>query len=138
MMYSKWLSLSLDTRNKIADKFGIIRKGQIEVYSNTVKVDGYLVEDIEAALTIEAMRNFVGANSDVENRDILSDMVIRKIEGPVVTGTPEPEKVIASGTFDGKIEVMKPEPIKKKDLKPSKIVKVKKVAKKVTKKNAKK
>jgi hypothetical protein len=141
MTYGKWLSLSLDTRNKIAEIFGIIRKGQIEVFSNTVKNDGYLVQDIEAALTPRAIKNYLRVDED--NPEILVEFLIKKVEAPVIpviTATPMPEPVIATGTFDGKIEKMS-------DVKPEKITKVakviktplkSKVVKKVAKKNAKK
>jgi hypothetical protein len=130
-MYSKWLGLSLETRNKIAEIFGIVKKGQIEVFSNTVKVDGYLVQDIEAALTIEAMQKYLG--SQHTDRDLLSDMLISKVQAPVVMDapTPEPEKVLAAGTFTGEIEVMKVKMPVKKAIKK---VEVKKVVKKTVKK----
>lgn len=132
MNYGKWLSLSLETRNKIAAIFGIPKKGQIEVFSNTIKNDGYLVQDIEAALTIEAMQKYLG--SEHTDRELLAGMLVNKVEAQpelVVTGTPIPEKVIATGTFDGKIE-------KLSNVKPVKVKKITKVVKKVAKKNAKK
>lgn len=84
IMYSQWVSLSLATRNKLANIFGIIKKGSTEVASNVIKSDGYLVEDIEKALTQKAMQDYL----DVGNTDIadLFKMVVSKAEGKEVEG----------------------------------------------------
>lgn len=135
-MYGKWLGLSLETRNKIAQLFGIIKKGATEVFSNEIKNDGYLVQDIEAALTIEAMQKYLG--SEHTDRDLLASMLVSKIETQsVITATPIPEPVIATGTFE-KIEVMSEVKPKKVKVVKKAVTKIVKVIKKVAKKNAKK
>lgn len=132
MMYSKWLSLSLETRNKIAVAFDIQKKGATEVFSNTIKSDGYMVQDIEGALTVKAMQDYLGSTET--DKDTLAQMLIDVMEGRGM-------EIKAEGTFS-KMEVMEttgteglPEPtgtpkvVKKKAVK-----KVAKVVKKVAKK----
>jgi len=63
-LYSHWLVLPITTRHKIAEAFGIQKKGSTEVVQNVIKSDGFLIQDIELKLTPEAMRNYVGSNSE--------------------------------------------------------------------------
>ena len=84
ILYSRWCALSLPTRNKFAEIFGIIKKGSTEVASNVLKYDGYVVEDIENAITVEAMQKYLSAdNTDITE---LWNMTIAKIEGKEVEG----------------------------------------------------
>ena len=77
-MYSKWMALPLSTKGKLAQQFGIPKNGAIEVYANTIKSDGFLVHDIENALTLDSMQKFLGTEeTDVT---ILWDYLINKIE----------------------------------------------------------
>jgi len=94
LLYSRWCALTLPTRNKLAEIFGIEKKGATEVASNVVKHDGYLVEDIEQAMTVEAMQKYLSAgNTDISE---LWNMTIDKIEGREVEGlTSLPEKTMA-------------------------------------------
>lgn len=77
-MYSRWMALPLSTKAKLATQFGIPKNGAIEVYANTIKSDGYLVHDIENALTLNAMQKFLG--SDETDGNILWEYLINKIE----------------------------------------------------------
>lgn len=87
--YSKWLSLPLTTRQKIAEVFGIEKKGPTEVFSNTIKSDGYAIQDIENALSRETMSAYVQRESTDLNA--LFDFMVDKIEGrevtPLITNT---------------------------------------------------
>ena len=58
-MYHSWLELPISTRIKIASQFGIIKKGSTEVFNNTVTSDGYLIKDIELALSKEKLQEFL-------------------------------------------------------------------------------
>jgi hypothetical protein len=105
-MYSKWINLSLETRNKIAEVFDIVKKGSVEVFSNTIKSDGYLIADIDKAITVSSMQSYLGSKETDSN--VLFDMLVNKFE-------PKPE-VVAQGEI-AKIEVMPVEAPKKKVVK---------------------
>jgi len=79
ILYSRWANLTLQTRNKIASEFGIQKKGSVEVFSNTIKSDGYLVEDIEKALTLEALQKYL--KTDEKDIAELWEQLIDKAEG---------------------------------------------------------
>lgn len=78
-LYHKWLELSLPTRNKLAEIFGIVKKGPTEVFNNTIKSDGYVIKEIEEALNIDAIQKFV----ETEETDMqkIWTMLVDKIEG---------------------------------------------------------
>ncbi len=91
--YSRWLATSLSTRQKIADDFKIIKKGSTHVVDNKVTSDGYIVEEIEAALSIEAMHAYLGIGSSNLDANTLFVMIVDKIEHPqgaTLTATPPP------------------------------------------------
>ncbi len=91
LLYSHWLALSLPTRIKIAETFGIIKKNPTHVDSNVITHDGYLVKDIEAALTVEALQNYLNMPTQTDLKELWTRMV-DKIEGREVftptTSTP--------------------------------------------------
>lgn len=60
-LYSKWFGLPINKRHKIAQAFNIQKKGSTEVFDNTIRNDGYLIKDIEEALTLEAMQKYLGS-----------------------------------------------------------------------------
>jgi len=78
-LYGHWLQLSLPTRQKIAGQFGIIKRGSTEVFNNTIKSDGYLIQEIESALNIDAIQTYLGSNETDMTK--LWTMMIDKIEG---------------------------------------------------------
>lgn len=84
ILYSRWVALSLPTRNKIAEAFGITKKHSTQVDSNVVKHDGYVIEDIEVALTKEAMEKFLGFTFPTP--ELLWEAVVNKVEGREVEG----------------------------------------------------
>lgn len=79
--YHKWLELPISTRIKIASDFNIIKKGATEVFNNQIKSDGYLIKDVETALSLSAIQAYLGTNeTDIE---ILWGYLIDKIEGRI-------------------------------------------------------
>lgn len=69
----------MHVRNDIAAQFDIPKSGTTHVDSNVIVSDGYKVEDVEAKLTPDAMKEFVG----VEHTDpeTLWDLMVAKIQG---------------------------------------------------------
>lgn len=55
-LYHKWLELPLQTRVKIANDFGIIKKTSTHVFNNVVQSDGYDIKDVEQALNLDALQ----------------------------------------------------------------------------------
>lgn len=88
-LYSLWCDLPLATRHKIALDFGIEKKGPTEVFSNTIKSDGYLVKDIETALTVEVLQKYIGTQET--QLHILWTMLMDKLEGKEVIEKLEPK-----------------------------------------------
>jgi hypothetical protein len=80
-LYSSWLNTSLATRHKIANEFGIQKKGSTHVIDNQVQNDGYLVKDIEETLTTKVLQEFVG--TEEKEPATLWNMFIQKFEAPV-------------------------------------------------------
>lgn len=91
LLYSSWTRLPLQTRHKIASQFGISKTSPTHVSDNRIVQDGFKVEDIENALNVRAMQEFVG----VEHTDMqtLFELVIAKLENPEVEVTKEPEVI---------------------------------------------
>lgn len=65
ILYSKWLSLPLQTRNKIAGVLGIERKGGVEVFNDTIKNDGYLIKDLEDKLSVSNLQRHFNSTEDI-------------------------------------------------------------------------
>lgn len=95
-LYSQWLSLPITTRIKIANDFGIIKKGSTHVVNNEIQSDGFSVKDIETALNTEAIQIYTGvlsndltilwaalvikAQSDVHETNVVLDVPVIKIK----------------------------------------------------------
>lgn len=84
ILYSRWCALHLATRIKIAEAFGIVKKGSTEVHSNTIKSDGYVIKDIEDALTLEAMQKYLHCQND--DVGFVFNLLIDKFEGRELVG----------------------------------------------------
>lgn len=82
-LYSKWLSLPINTRHKIASEFGIPKKTPTHVQDNIIISDGYNIKDVEAALSSENLNRYLGG-IDESNLETLWDLFIEKIENPNV------------------------------------------------------
>lgn len=82
-LYSRWTSLSLPTRIKIASQFNIQKKGPTEVFDNQIKSDGYLIKDVEEALNIDAIQAYIGT----QETDMMTLWLwlIDKVEGRELT-----------------------------------------------------
>lgn len=92
-LYGNWLRLSIITRQKIANQFGVKKIGPTHVFDNVVQSDGYAIKDVEASLTPDIMRLFVGV--DEKDTDKLWNLFIDKIEGKTILAKEE-EKIISS------------------------------------------
>lgn len=90
-MYSKWTGLPLHTRQEIARVFGIAKVSPTHVQDDRIVSDGYKIEDVENALSEDALRKFTGSSS----KDFLQlfDLTVAKVEGKVL---PVPETEIAA------------------------------------------
>lgn len=86
-MYHQWVSLPISIRHQLAHKFGIPKKGPTEVFNNEIKSDGYSLKDIEQALTIPNIQEFV--ESDETNHEVLWGYMLEKIMNPAFKA-PEP------------------------------------------------
>lgn len=83
MLYSKWREISLPTRIQIAEALGIKKHGPTHVRDNVVESDGYLLNEVEAALNVDKLQAYLG--SDERDEATLVKMLVDKIEGNVDT-----------------------------------------------------
>lgn len=97
-MYAKWFSLPLSIRSQIATKFGVAKTGPTHVQDNRVVSDGYKFEEVERALNVKAMKEFVGIDS-TDDMATLMDLVVAKIEGREIP-TPEMPAVAIAMTVE--------------------------------------
>jgi len=102
ILYSKWLELSLTTRVKITEIFGIQKKSSTHVEDNKVVSDGYLIKDIETALNVEALQKYLKNNETDLAKLFL--MLVDTIEQPL---QPLPNPVIPSEVVSQIQEVIK-------------------------------
>ncbi len=79
LLYSSWLRLPINTRHAIARDFNIPKKGATEVVSNEIVRDGFNVNDLENALTIEAIQKYVG--TQLTDIHVLWENMVLKAEG---------------------------------------------------------
>lgn len=98
-LYSQWLKTPINTRIKIAEQFGIKKTGSTHVSDNKIQNDGFLITDVESALTPEAISAYLGIAETHPER--LWIALIDKIEGrtPLHPDTIKPGAVI-EGTFN--------------------------------------
>ncbi len=80
-LYSNWLSLPLNTRIKVANQFGIIKRGSTHVSDNMIKSDGFDIKDIETKLTVETLQGFL-SSTEGDIHILWRDMLDR-IENPI-------------------------------------------------------
>ena len=80
ILYSKWLDLPITTRIKIAEQFGIVKRGSTEVFNNTIKSDGFLIKEIETALAVGALQNYVDEPKETD-LVVLWNLMLNKING---------------------------------------------------------
>lgn len=79
-LYSHWVGLSLPTRIAIARQFGIAKTGSTHVVGDRIQDDGFKIQDVENALNIDKIQEFLG----VEQTDMntLFTLLVAKIENP--------------------------------------------------------
>lgn len=80
--FSTWHALPLATRVLIANQFGISKVGPTHVFDNRIESDGYRFQDIERAISTEAMQAFTG--SSTKDDLALFELTLQKILNPVV------------------------------------------------------
>ena len=56
----QWMLLSIPTKQKLVEVFGLIRNGFSEVRDNVVIADGYTAEDLKR-MTKEVMETYIGS-----------------------------------------------------------------------------
>ncbi len=78
-LYHQWTLLPLQTRIRIANEFGVIKKGSTEVVDNTIKSDGYILKELEEALNIDALQKYL--NTTETDMQVLWMALIDKAEG---------------------------------------------------------
>ncbi len=88
ILYSRWLNLPIATRQAIALAFGINKKNPTHVVDNHVRDDGYVIGDIESALTVERMQAYLDNKSIDEH--VLFETLVAKAEGREVEVVAEP------------------------------------------------
>ncbi len=82
MLYSRWLQLPVQTRHALAQAFHITKKNPTHVVDNVVRDDGYPIGDVERALSIPAMQEYVQTASNSE--ELLWESVVAKAEGRTI------------------------------------------------------
>lgn len=96
--YHRWILLPIHVRNAIAFEFGIVKKGSTEVVNNTIKSDGYDINDIANALNMQALQAYLG--TDMDDLSVLFDFLIQRMNEPIKpdieepTPEPAPEPVV--------------------------------------------
>lgn len=91
ILYHQWLNVPLHTRIKIAEQFGIVKKGSTHVVGNEIQSDGYLIKDVETALSKEALQTYL--NTPEQDHAVLFNMLVYRMEGgaPVLEVLPQAE-----------------------------------------------
>ena len=99
MMYSKWLELPLTTRHLIAQKLNIEKKNPTHVMDNKVISDGYVIQDVETAMSLANLLTYLSTTKRVvppnAEYQTVWELFVKELLNPAV----------ATGYFSG-IEVM--------------------------------
>lgn len=111
--YSEWCALTLPVRMQLAQQFGIAKTGSTHVANNQVVSDGYKVEEIENALSIEAMQMFTGSSS--KDPSELFAGCVAKLTAPL--DVVEPMNELVPATTGGSLEESNAKPEKVKEIK---------------------
>lgn len=93
-LYSQWCELPLPVRHEVAKIFNIPKVGPTEVFSNTIKSDGYLLKDIEAAITVASLQSYM--RLDETDMSVLWEHFMNRLNGFEVE--PEPMAAADSNT----------------------------------------
>lgn len=76
ILYSQWMRLPINVRHKIANDLGIPKKSPTHVQDNVIISDGYTIQDVEDALTVERLQIYLGVGLQETDIHILWDMLI--------------------------------------------------------------
>ncbi len=82
ILYSKWLDLPINTRHEIARIFNITKKNPTHVQDNVIVSDGYTVKDVESALSVANMQDYL-QTAGISDFNILFDTLVYNIENPI-------------------------------------------------------
>lgn len=86
------MRLPLSTRALLAKQFGFTKVGSIHVSNNQVVDDGYKVDDIDNAMTIERIQEYLQTKE--KDHSLLWERLIEKIEGrEIITAEVIPEEI---------------------------------------------
>jgi len=83
ILYSKWLDLPINIRHEIARIFSISKKNPTHVQDNVVVSDGYTVKDVESALSVANIQDYL-QDYVFDDINILFDTLVYRIENPIV------------------------------------------------------
>lgn len=90
LLYSLWLKTPLSTRVEIGKALGISKIGTTHVHDNRVVSDGFKVEDVENALTVERLQEYLHVKATDIN--ILYETLVARLEGrEIVQNVPIPQ-----------------------------------------------
>lgn len=103
------MGLPIGSRVAIAAQFGIAKTGSTHVVGDRIQDDGYKIQDIDNALTSEAMKEFLGVEH--ADHEALFDLLIAKFEKGV---TPIPDESPTIPSNDPVPPLESPEPAPKK------------------------
>lgn len=87
LLYSAWLALPINTRHEIAKGLGIVKKTPTHVQDNVIVSDGYNIHDVENALTVENLQNYLGVGLQETDINVLWDMLINPMPDVHMTPT---------------------------------------------------
>ena len=84
-LYSSWRALDLPTRIKIATELGIKKVGPTHVRDNIIESDGYLIKEVETALSVENLQKHFDTTET--NTETLWEWLVKGKPIPI-TATP--------------------------------------------------
>lgn len=100
MLYSRWREVQLSTRHKIAEIFGFKKVRSTHVVNNEISDDGFNVKDIEEALALDKLQNFL--NNPSTDINYLFNLTVDTLEGKM------PEVIIVPEIIAKPVETVKP------------------------------
>lgn len=112
--YTKWLSLPLVTRQKIAEIFNIPKLRATHVADNQILDDGYNVADVEKSMSVESLQAYL----QVPEKDlfVLFQMLLDKLDGK----EPVPENIVQPIPVPAPLLIPKEEMQQVKEIVPAK------------------
>lgn len=118
MLYSKWMDTSLTTRHKIAEIFGFKKKRSTHVSNNRVVDDGFDVKEMEEAMTIHKLQDFL--NNPETDLNKLFQLLVDVLEGKMPKVEIVPDISTGASFVPFVEEVLSSQVIPKKNIKSKK------------------